>query len=134
MLRLYWRPTINAFIGMKKGNSAHAIELLEAAYPYELGGGGGDLYPDYVRGHVYLSAKNGAAAVAEFQKLLDHRGLMVNNIIGSLAHLQIGRAYAMAGETTKAKVAYQEFISQWNVADPDIPVLIAAKAECAKLH
>jgi eukaryotic-like serine/threonine-protein kinase len=87
-----------------------------------------------VRGQAYLLAHNGAAAAAEFQKLLDHRGIVANFVTGSLAHLQIGRAYAMASETAKAKVAYEEFFTIWKNADPDIPILKQAKAEYAKLQ
>jgi hypothetical protein len=110
---------------------------LEAAGPYELGSAESlisYLYPAYVRGQAYLSAHNGAAAAAEFQKLLDHRGIVANFVTGSLAHLQIGRAHAMAGDTAKAKAAYQDFFTLWKDADPDIPVLKQAKAEYAKLQ
>jgi hypothetical protein len=80
-----------------------------------------------------LLAHNGTAAVAEFQKLLDHRGIVLNFVTGALAHLQLGRAYAMAGDTAKARTAYQDFLTLWKDADPDIPVLLAAKSEFAKL-
>ncbi len=73
-------------------------------------------------------------AAAESQKILDHRGIVINEPIGALAHLQIGRAYAMQGDTVKAKAAYQDFLTLWKDADPDIPILIAAKAEYAKLQ
>jgi eukaryotic-like serine/threonine-protein kinase len=92
------------------------------------------LYPVYVRGEAYLAAHQGTEAAAEFQKILDHRGIVVNGPIGALAHLQIGRAFAMQGDTTKAKAAYQDFLTLWKDADPDIPVLIAAKSEYAKLQ
>ena len=92
------------------------------------------LYPAYVRGQAYLLARNGTAAAAEFQKLLDHRGIVVNFVTGALAHLQIARAYAMAGDTAKAKSAYQDFLTLWKDADPDIPILKEAKAEYAKLQ
>ena len=91
------------------------------------------LYPVYVRGEAYLAAHQGSEAAAEFQKILDHRGIVLNEPIGALAHLQIGRAYAMQGDTAKAKAAYQDFLTLWKDADPDIPILIAAKAEYAKL-
>ena len=109
---------------------------LEAAAPYELGNGGAisSLYPAYVRGQAYLLAHNGTAAAAEFQKLLDHRGIVLNFVTGSLAHLQLGRAYAMAGDTAKAKSAYQDFFLLWKDADPDIPLLKEAKVEYAKLQ
>jgi tetratricopeptide (TPR) repeat protein len=137
MLKIYWLPTINAAIELDKGNSSQALLDLEAAAPYELGQAGtfvNYVYPANVRGQVYLQTHNGAAAAAEFQKLLDHRGIVGNFVTGPLAHLQIGRAYAMAGDSTKAKAAYQEFLTIWKDADPDIPILKDAKAEYAKLQ
>jgi len=92
------------------------------------------LYPMYVRAEAYLSAQHGSEAVAEFQKILDHRGLLWNCATGPLARLGLTRAYAMLGDTAKAKAAYQDFLTLWKDADPDIPVLIAAKAEYAKLQ
>ena len=92
------------------------------------------MYPAYVRGQAYLVAHNGIAAAAEFQKLLDHRGIVLNFVTGSLAHLQIGRAYAMQGDPAKAKAAYQEFLTLWKDADPDVPILKQAKVEYAKLQ
>jgi eukaryotic-like serine/threonine-protein kinase len=92
------------------------------------------LYPVYVRGEAYLAAHQGAEAATEFQKILDHRGIMVSDPIGALAHLQIGRAYALQGDSAKVKAAYQDFLTLWRDADPDIPIFIAAKAEYAKLH
>jgi hypothetical protein len=91
------------------------------------------LHPAYLRGLAYLAEKNGPAAAAEFQKLLDHQGIVQNFLLGSLAHLQIGRAYAMSGDRRKAKTAYQDFFALWKDADPDIPILKEAKAEYAKL-
>ena len=135
MLKLYGLPTINAAIALNTGNSSQTIVDLEAAAPYELGSAAINyLYPAYLRGQAYLLAHNGPAAAAEFQKLLDHRGIVVNFVTGSLAHLQIGRAYAMAGDTAKAKAPYQNFLSLWKDADPDIPILKRAKAEYAKLQ
>jgi eukaryotic-like serine/threonine-protein kinase len=119
-------------------DAGRAIETLAVATPYELAVTSETvnfaLYPVYFRGDAYLAAKQGAAAVAEFQKILDHRGLVVNEPIGTLAHLQIGRAYAMQGDAAKARAAYQDFLTLWKDADPDIPILIASKAEYAKLH
>ena len=92
------------------------------------------LYPAYLRGQAYLLEHNGTAAVAEFQKLLDHRGIVLNSVTGSLAHLQLGRAYAISGDTGKAKSAYKDFLTLWKDADPDIPILKQAKAEYAKLQ
>jgi len=135
MLKLYYLPTINAAIEFSRGNSSQAIVDLEATAPYELGGTIiQDLYPAYVRGQAYLLAHNGTAAAAEFQKLLDHRGIVVNFVTGSLVHLQIGRAYAMAGDTAKAKAGYNEFLTLWKDADHDIPILKQARAEYAKLQ
>jgi eukaryotic-like serine/threonine-protein kinase len=137
ILKLYWLPIINAAIELNKGNSSQAIVDLEAAAPYEFGGAGtfiNYVYPAYVRGQAYLLAHNGTAAAAEFQKLLDHQGIVDNFVTGSLAHLQLGRAYAMAGNTAKAKTAYQDFFNLWKDADPDIPILKEAKAEYAKLQ
>ena len=91
------------------------------------------MFPVYVRGEAYLAAHRGNEAVAEFQKILDHRGIVLNEPIGALAHLQIGRAYAMQGDSAKARAAYQDFLTLWKDADADIPVVIAAKAEYAKL-
>jgi len=137
LLKLYWLPTINAAIELNQGNSSQALVYLEAAAPYELGGAGTSinyLYPVYVRGQAYLLAHNGTAAAAEFQKLLDHRGIVLNFVTGALAHLQLARAYAMAGDTAKAKSAYQDFFALWKDADPDIRILKEAKAEYAKLQ
>jgi tetratricopeptide (TPR) repeat protein len=88
----------------------------------------------YLRGQAYLLAHNGAAAAAEFQKLLHYRSLVRNELTGALAHLQLGRAYALMGDTTKAKMAYQDFLTLWKDADPNIPILKQAKAEYAKLQ
>jgi tetratricopeptide (TPR) repeat protein len=137
MLQLYWLPTIDASIELNKGNSPQALVYLEAAAPYELGDAGmfiNCLYPAYVRGEAYQVARNGRAAAAEFQKLLDHRGIVVNFVTGALAHLQIGRSYAMAGDTASAKAAYKDFFALWKDAEPDIPILTQAKAEYAKLR
>ncbi len=133
MLKIYWLPTINAAIELRKGNASQALIDLEAAAPYELSSVS-SLYPPYVRGQAYLLAHNGTAAAAEFQKMLDHRGIVLNFVTGALAHLQIGRAYAMSGDTAKAKAAYQDFLTLWKDVDPDIPILKQAKAEYAKLQ
>jgi len=136
MLKLYWLPTVNAVVALNQGEPVRAVAALEAATPYELGTPAfvNYLYPAYVRGQAYLLLRNGAAAAAEFQKLLDHRGIVDNFVTGSLAHLQIGRAHAMTSDTAKAKTAYQDFLTLWKDADPDIPILKEAKAEYAKLQ
>jgi len=88
----------------------------------------------YIRGEVYLAAHQGAEAAADFQLILDHPGLIVNFPIGALAHLGLGRAYALMGDALKAKTAYQDFLALWKDADPDIPILKQAKVEYAKLQ
>jgi len=137
MLKLYWLPTINATIELNRKNSSQALLDLEPSAPYELGGAGvfiNYLYPVYARGQAYLLARNGTAAAAEFQKMLDHSGIVQNFVTGSLAHLQIGRAYTISGDAAKAKAAYEEFFVLWKDADHDIPILKQAKAEYAKLQ
>jgi serine/threonine protein kinase/Tfp pilus assembly protein PilF len=138
VLKLYWLPTIKAAVELPGGNSAQALLFLEAAAPYELGEPPpvqeGTLYPAYLRGEAYLAAHNGTAAAAEFQKFLDHRGIVINFPLGALAHLGIARAYALSGDTAKAKAAYKDFLTLWKDADPDIPILKEAKAEYAKLQ
>jgi eukaryotic-like serine/threonine-protein kinase len=138
MLKVYWLPTVKAAIELSANNPNQALVFLEAAAPFELGAPSqfqlGTMYPAYIRGQAQLMARNGAAAASEFQKFLDHRGVTINYPLGALAHLQLGRAYAMAGDTRKAKSAYQDFLTLWKDADPDIPILKEAKAEYAKLQ
>ena len=93
----------------------------------------GTLYPAYLRGQAYLAAHNGTAAATEFQKFLDHRGIVLNFPLGALAHLGLARAYALSGDTTKARTAYQDFFALWKDADSDIPILKEAKADYEKL-
>jgi len=137
LIKLYWLPTINAAIQLQANHPTVALMELETAAPYELGHlppmQTGTLYPAYLRGQAYLLAKNGSAAVAEFEKLLDHRGIVLNFVTGALARLQLGRAYAMSSDSAKAKAAYQDFLTLWKDADPDIPILLATKAEYVKL-
>ena len=119
-----------------------AIERLQTALPYDLAMPGtaffakfGGLYPAYVRGQAYLQAGRGREAAAEFQKVLDHRGIVLADPIGALAHLQLGRALRLiAGNMVRAKNAYQNFLTLWKDADPDIPILKQAKVEYAKLQ
>ena len=140
ILQFNYLPTLRARLAVSRGNASEALETLKTAAPYELGSlpAGGyvwlALYPVFVRGEAYLAAHQGKEAAAEFQKILDHRGVVANEPIGALAHLQIGRAYAMQGDTAKAKAAYQDFLTLWKDADPDIPIFIAAKSEYAKLQ
>ncbi len=131
-------PTIRAQLVLSRHDSSKALETLQAAAAYELGTSGFfrflSLYPIFVRGEAYLAGHQGNEAAAEFQKILDHRGIVLSEPIGALAHLQIGRAYAMQGDTAKARAAYQDFLTLWKDADPDIPILTAAKAEYAKVQ
>src|SRR5580658_7295814 len=140
-VKFSYLPTVRAFLALNHGDPAKAIELLQVAVPYELGqprstqtGFFGALYPVFARGQAYLVARQGAEAAREFQKILDRPGIMIGDPIGVLAHLQLGRAYAMEGDATKAKAAYQDFLTLWKDADPDIPILKQAKAEYAKLQ
>jgi len=134
LVQFNYLPTLRALVVLSQGNSTNAIDLLQPALTYEFASYYMlPLYHAYVRGQAYLGAKQGTQAAAEFQKILDHRGLVLNDPIGALAHLQLGRAYAMAGDFTKSKAAYQDFLTLWKDADPDIPVLKQAKAEYAAL-
>jgi eukaryotic-like serine/threonine-protein kinase len=140
-VRFSYLPAVRALLMLNHGEPAKAIELLQIAGPHELGqprsalnGFFGALYPVYVRGEAYLAARQGAEAVIEFQKILDHRGTVVSDPIGALAHLQLGRAYVLSGDKTKAKIAYQDFLTLWRDADPDIPILKQAKSEYSKLN
>ena len=135
----YWLPTIRAAIDLSGKAPANAVEVLEAASPYELGqpdptvGLGGLLYPPYLRGQAYLQLGKGLQAAAEFQKLIDNWGVLQNAPLGALARLQLGRAQAMAGDTAAARKSYRDFLGLWKDADPDVPVLQQAKAEYLKL-
>jgi predicted Zn-dependent protease len=126
-------PTNRAQLALSRNDSSKAIEALQDAAPYELGSAGG-LYPVFVRGEAHLAVHQGSEAAAEFQKILNHRGIVLNSPIGALAHLGLARAYVLQGDTAKAKTAYQDFFTLWKDADPDIPILKEAKAEYAKLH
>ena len=87
-----------------------------------------------MRGEAYLKARNGQKAAAEFQDIIDHHAVVANDVLGALAHLQLGRAYAIYGDTAKSRAAYQDFLTLWKDADPDIPILKEAKAEYARLQ
>jgi tetratricopeptide (TPR) repeat protein/predicted Ser/Thr protein kinase len=138
IVQFNYLPTLRARLAVSRGNASEAIETLRVVTPYELGKPSGSnswvaLYPIYVRGEAYLATHQGSEAADEFQKILDHRGVVSNEPIGALAHFQIARAYVLQGDTAKAKGAYQDFLTLWKDADPDIPILIAAKSEYAKL-
>jgi eukaryotic-like serine/threonine-protein kinase len=125
-------PVVRALIELQRKAPEKAIESLQAVVPYELGAAQG-LFPNYVRGLAYLQAKRGPEAAAEFQKMLDHRGIQPVLPEHSLAKLGIGRAYALSGDTAKARAAYQDFLALWKDADPDVPLLKEAKAEYERL-
>jgi tetratricopeptide (TPR) repeat protein len=133
IVQSYYLPTLRGQMALSRNDPSGAIEVLQAAAPYELSGSGA-LYPVYVHRESNLAAHQGDKAAAEFQKILDHRGIVVNAPIGALAHLGLGRAYVLLGDKTKAKSAYQDFLTLWKDADPDIPMLKQAKAEYAKLN
>ena len=138
-LNNYWLPSIRAAIQLDRGKPAEAIKILEPATPYELAyprpelEGGSLMYPAYLRGQAYLLLHQGGEAAAEFQKFIVQRAVVVNCPFGALAHLWLGRAHALAGDPVAARKSYQEFLSLWKDADPNIPILIAAKSESAKL-
>jgi hypothetical protein len=124
---------IRAALQLDRNDPSSAVQTLEAAEPYELGGNR-TLYPAYIRGMAYLMAKKGQEAAAEFQKLLDHRGLVNNSVLGALAHVQLARAKAMSGDKEAARKSYQDFFALWKDADPDLPILKEAQSEYAKLR
>jgi serine/threonine protein kinase/tetratricopeptide (TPR) repeat protein len=126
-------PTIRAQVELIRGDPAKAVELLRVASPYEFGWAS-RLYPNYVRGQAYLKAGKGPEAAAEFQKILDHRGVCLTAPECSVAHLQLGRARILSGDNAGARTAYQDFLALWKDADPDVPLLKEAKAEYAKLQ
>jgi tetratricopeptide (TPR) repeat protein len=140
-VKFNYLPVVRAFLALNHGDPRKAIELLQVAVPHELGQPRstqtdffGALYPIYVRGQAYLAARQGREAATEFQKILVHHGIMIGDPVSSLAHLGLGRAYALQGDTARAKAAYEDFLTLWKDADSDIPVLKQAKAEYAKLR
>jgi tetratricopeptide (TPR) repeat protein len=138
IVQFNYLPTIHAAATLHNGDASKAIETLVAATPYELGTNfvtlNFVLYPVYLRGEAYLATKQGAAAATEFQKILDHSGVVRSEPIGALARLELGRAFVLTGDKVKAKTAYQEFLTLWKDADSDIPLLKQAKAEYSRLN
>jgi eukaryotic-like serine/threonine-protein kinase len=142
ILQLNYLPTIRAaeelWNGSGRINPAKAVEMLAPVTPYELGitalEEGLSLYPVYVRGQALLLARNGSAAATEFQKIIQHPGIVQNEPIGALAYLGLARAYALSHDSAQAHAAYQEFFALWKDADPDVPILKQARAEYAKLQ
>jgi len=133
-------PALRGLIAVKQHEPRKAIERLQAVGPYELtvppidfNSYFGGLYPVYVRGEAYLATTQGAEAAAEFQKIIDHRGIVFGDPVGGLAYLGLARAHALEGKTAEARAAYQEFLTLWKDADPDIPILQQGKAEYGKL-
>lgn len=138
VLRTYWVPTIGAAIAIGKGNSGEALELLQTVSPYELGSpppmGLATLYPVYLRGESYLLGRQGDPAAREFQKILDHPGLVLNFPLHALAHLQLGKARVLVNDQAGARQAFQDFLVLWKDADPDVPVLRNAKMQYARMQ
>jgi tetratricopeptide (TPR) repeat protein len=161
LLNGYWLPAIRAAVEIGRANPSRAIELLQPATVYELANEyipGAPLCLIYVRGEAYLALRQGSEAAAEFQKILSHPGIILNCPLGALAHLGLGRAYALEAGVgaglvpvppgrehpqgaplqqdalAKARAAYRDFLTLWKDADPDIPILKQAKAEYAKLQ
>jgi len=134
----YWLPSIHAATEIKNKNAARAVELLQPAEAYELGQSQpfqvGMMYPVYLRGQAYLLGYEGKEAEGEFQKILNHSGIVLNFPLGALAHLGLARSYVLQGDTSKARAAYENFLALWRDADRDIPILKQAKAEYAKLQ
>jgi tetratricopeptide (TPR) repeat protein len=141
VVRFSYVPELRALLALNDGTPAKAVEVLHAAASYELGTPPssvlafyGSLYPIYVRGLAYVAAHQGAEAAAEFQKILAHREIVISDPVGALARLQMGRAFVLSGEVTKAKTAYSDFLTLWKDADADIPIFKRAQAEFAKLQ
>jgi serine/threonine protein kinase/Tfp pilus assembly protein PilF len=133
-------PALRGLFALSRHEPQKAMELLQVAAPYDFAVPAidfntffGGLYPVYVRGEAYLAARQGAEAATEFQKILDHRGIVASDPVGAVARLQLGRAFALSGDKTKARAAYHDFLTLWKDADPDIPILQQAKAEYARL-
>jgi predicted Zn-dependent protease len=140
-VRFDYLPAVYATLALGHGDPSKAIKLLQVAVPYELSSPRsatfayfGALYPVYVRGQAYLAAGQGAEAAREFQNIVDHRGIVIGDALGVLAHLGMARAYAMQGDIAKARKNYQDFLTLWKDADSEIPILKKAQAESARLQ
>jgi predicted Zn-dependent protease len=131
----YWLPVIRAAQDLRQNKGSKAIDDLEAAAALEFGNSSYlTLYPAYVRGQAYLMIGDANKAAAEFQKFVDHPGVVLNSPLGPMARLNLARAYARGGDSVKARKAYGDFLDLWKDADPDIPILKEARAEYAKLQ
>jgi tetratricopeptide (TPR) repeat protein len=134
-------PVLRASAALGRGKPADSVERLQTTLRYELAANGlnfsyfylGGLHSAWVRGEALVAARRYAEAVAEFKKILDHRGIVGADPIGALAHLQLGRALALSGDRNKAKASYQDFLALWKDADRDVPILKSAQAEYARL-
>jgi len=134
-------PVLRALAALGRGKPSESFERLQIALPYELAANGlnfnhfylGGLHSAYVRGEALIAVHRYAEAAAEFQKILDHRGIVGADPIGALAHLQLGRVFVLSGDKSKAKAAYESFLGLWKDADRDVPILKSAKAEYARL-
>jgi tetratricopeptide (TPR) repeat protein len=140
-VKFNYLPALRGLFALQDGSPEHAIELLQPAVAYEFAVPSvdfntffGGLNPIWVRGRAYLAEHKGAEAAAEFQKIIDHQGVLGGDPIGALAHLELGKAYAIAGDRTKAKMAFKDFLSLWKDADREIPLLEQAKVDYAKLQ
>jgi eukaryotic-like serine/threonine-protein kinase len=138
VFKLHRLPTLQAAIALRRGNPERALTVLEAARPYELGQPSpmplGTLFVPYLSGQAFLIEHNGKAAAVEFQKILDHPGIALNFPVGALARLQLARAQVTQGDIEAALSSYQEFLTLWKDADPDIPILRQARAEYVELR
>jgi serine/threonine protein kinase/Flp pilus assembly protein TadD len=138
IVKFDYLPMIQAAIALHGGDGKRAIDALATSAPYELGETNASftfaLYPVYLRGQAYLATKQGTAAAVEFQKILDHSGVVGNEPLAALAHLGLGRAYALSGDGARSRAAYEDFFGLWKDADLDVPTLKEAKTEYAKLQ
>jgi tetratricopeptide (TPR) repeat protein len=139
-VRFTYLPVLRALSALQRGQVTKSVEQLQPALHYQLAANGlnvglylGGLHSAYVRGEAFVASHQYAEAAAEFQKILDHRGIVGADPIGALAHLQLGRTFALSGDKTKAKAAYRDFLTLWKDADPDVAILRQAKSEYAKL-
>jgi hypothetical protein len=128
----YDLPVIGATVDLDRNNPAKAVEALRDVLPYDLAFRE-RLLSVYTRGRAFLANRQGTEAAAEFQKISDHPGIVQNGFVGAVARLGLARAYALQGDSAKAKVAYQDFFALWKDADPEIPILKEAKTEYARL-
>ena len=139
-VQFLYLPTLRALFALDAGDAAGAIQALQAASRFDLAMGGigfrahfGKLYPIYVRGLAYLATQQPAEAAAEFQRLVDHRSIVLVDPIDALARLQLARALALSGDTVKAKSAYENLFTLWANADAGIALVDEARAEHARL-